>query len=96
MMTPLNKEYDIWSKDAYQNLVKSQKTSGVQLNAQWLRASNYFDKFVSQYLSGARSCPAGSSPAGSISQELNSQKLRYQYLTTGIAVALAVSWYFNG
>ena len=32
----------------------------------------YFDKFVSQHLSGA-----GSSPTGSISQDLNSQKLHY-------------------
>ena len=32
----------------------------------------YFDKFVSQHLSGA-----GSSPSGSISRYLNSEKLHY-------------------
>ena len=36
------------------------------------RRRTYFDKFVSQHLSGA-----GSSPAGSISRDLNSQKLHY-------------------
>ena len=53
--------------------------------AQWLRESNIFDKFVSQLLSDA-----GSSPPGSISLGLNSQKLNYQYLTTSVAVVLAV------
>ena len=43
----------------------------------------YFDKFVSQHLSGA-----GSSPAGSVGRDLNLQKLRYQYLTTSVAVVL--------
>ena len=33
---------------------------------------------------------AGSSPAGSISQDLNSQKLQYQCLTTSVAVVLVV------
>ena len=38
----------------------------------WLRASN---TFVSQHL-----CGAGSSPAGSINRDLNSQKLHYLYV----------------
>ena len=44
-----------------------------------------FDKFVSQHLSGA-----GSSPAGSVSRDLNLRKLNYQYLTTSVAVVLVV------
>ena len=38
---------------------------------------------------------AGSSPAGSVSRDLNLQKLNYQYLTTSVAVVLVVRWYFN-
>ena len=45
----------------------------------------YFDKFVSQHLSGA-----GSSPADSVGRDLNLQKLHYQYLTTIVAVVLVV------
>ena len=45
----------------------------------------YFDKFVCQHLSSA-----GSSPAGSVGRDLNLQKLRYQYLTAGVAVVLVV------
>ena len=40
---------------------------------------------VAQHLNGA-----GSSPAGSVVQELNLRKLNYQYLTTGVAVVLVV------
>ena len=39
--------------------------------------------FVSQHLSGA-----GSSRAGSISRDLNSEKLHSQYLTTSVVVVL--------
>ena len=42
-------------------------------------------KCVSQHLSGAVS-----SPAGSVSRDLNLQKLNYQYLTTSVAVVLVV------
>ena len=52
--------------------------------AQWLRGT-YFDRFVSQHLSGS-----GSSPAGSVGRDLNLQKLNYQYLTTSVAVVLVV------
>ena len=45
----------------------------------------HFDQFVSQYLSGA-----GSSPAGSVGRDLNLQKLHYQYLSTSVAVLLVV------
>ena len=40
--------------------------------AQWQGRRTYFDRFESQHLSGA-----GSSPTGSTSQDLNSQKLHY-------------------
>ena len=45
----------------------------------------YFDKSVSQHLSGA-----GSSPDDSVGRDLNLQKLRYKYLTTSMAVVLVV------
>ena len=50
-------------------------------------------KFVSQHLSGAGSSGAGSGPAGSVGRDLNLQKLRYQYLTTSVAVGLVVRWW---
>ena len=43
------------------------------------------EKFVSQHLSGAGSCPAGS-----VGWNLNVQKLHYEYLTTSVAVVLVV------
>ena len=46
---------------------------------------HYFDNCVSQHLSGT--C---SSPASSVSRDLNLQKLNYQYLTTSVAVVLVV------
>ena len=39
---------------------------------------------------------AGSSPAGSASRDLYSQKLYYKYLTISVAVVLVVRWYFKG
>ena len=36
---------------------------------------------------------AGSSLAGSVSRDLNLQKLNYQYLTTSVAVVLVVRWF---
>ena len=60
-------------------------------NSCGLGRRTYFDKFVSQHLSGA-----GSSPDGSIGRDLNLQKLHNQYLTTGIAVVLVIRRYFNG
>ena len=45
----------------------------------------HFDNRVSQHLSGA-----GSSPAGSVGRDLNLQKLKYQCLTTSVAVVLVV------
>ena len=39
---------------------------------------------------------AGSSPAGSVGQDLNLQKINYQCLTTSVAIVLVVRWYFNG
>ena len=56
------------------------------LQSPWRSCSGrrtYFDKFVSQHLSGA-----GSSPAGTVGRDLNLQKLDYQYLTTSVAVVL--------
>ena len=54
--------------------------------AQWLKGRRtYFDNCVSQHLGGA-----GSSPSGSVSRDLNLQKLNYQYLTTSFAVVLDV------
>ena len=50
----------------------------------------YFDKFVSQNLIGA-----GSSPAGSVGRDLNLQNLHYQYLTTSVAVVLAVRHHYE-
>ena len=47
--------------------------------------STYFDNCVSQHLSGAGSCPAGS-----VGWDFNLQKLNYQYLTTSVAVVLVV------
>ena len=35
---------------------------------------------------------AGSSPAGSISRDLNSQKLNYQYLTTSVALVAVLQF----
>ena len=49
------------------------------------RSGTYFDNCVSQHVSGT-----GSSPAGSVGRDLNLQKLNYQYLTTSVAVVLAV------
>ena len=49
------------------------------------RRRTYIDKFISQHLSGA-----DSSHADSIIQDLNSQKLHYQYLITSVAVVLVV------
>ena len=43
----------------------------------------YFDKFVSQHLSGE-----GSNPSGFVGRDLNLQILHYQYLTTSVAVVL--------
>ena len=50
-----------------------------------VKSVEHSKKIVSQHLSGA-----GSSPAGSICRDLNSQKLHYQYLTTSAAVVLVV------
>ena len=63
----------------------------ISLLAQWLSGAvvkgtdHIFDNCVSQHLSGA-----GSSPAGSVSRDLNLQKLNYQYLTTSVAVLLVL------
>ena len=54
---------------------------------QWLGRRIYFDNCVSQHLSGA-----GSSPAGSVSRDLNLQIHNYQYLTTSVAVVLVVRY----
>ena len=45
----------------------------------------YFDNCVNQHLIGA-----GSSPVGSVGRDLNLQKIKYQYLTTRVAVVLVV------
>ena len=66
---------------------KLQNYFGIALrsNATALGRRTNFDKFESQHLSGA-----GSSPTGSISQDLNSPKLHYLYLTTRVAAVLVV------
>ena len=46
--------------------------------------------YVGQHLSGA-----DSSPAGSVGRDLNLQKLKYQCLTTSVAVVLVVRCHFN-
>ena len=46
---------------------------------------HFSDNCVSQHLSGARS-----SPADSVGRDLNLQKLKYQCLTTSVAVVLVV------
>ena len=56
-------------------------------NGVYVGRRTYFDKCVSHHPSGA-----GSSPAGSVSRDLNLQKLNYQYLTTSVAVVLT-DWF---
>ena len=49
------------------------------------RVEDISDNCVSQHLSGA-----GSNPVGSVGRDLNLKKLKYQCLTTSVAVVLVV------